>query len=370
MLYSLLGLGKRTSLKLSQQCGPAVIAYTSPLSPFGQANMFTKALRDHPQPAKPLYPNIDRLTAKASAATDAKPKPNPPQSRSALSDLHSGLEFDHDFNDEDIIEIDRVIELSSQAPRPSEEPNHDTGTIINDIPLPATEVVSRGTAVPPSSAPLPWSSSPPPKHKIPPRKAGPVKPSANRVQHDPKPAPVSKPPTKRTLPWKDSVDHKQNDQKPASKSSRYPWTITMSGVKEERKELRKQSKIRTSDERKLNQSKIPTKIPAMFFSEEQNQVIEAIVKHKKSIFYTGSAGTGKSVLMREIIRQLREKYRKEPDAVAVTASTGLAACNIEGVTLHSFAGVGLGKETVQELTKKVRKRLPRSPVHVSNLNLR
>ena len=37
----------------------------------------------------------------------------------------------------------------------------------------------------------------------------------------------------------------------------------------------------------------------------------------------------------------------------MTASTGLAACNIEGVTLHSFAGVGLGKEGVTELVKKV-----------------
>jgi ATP-dependent DNA helicase PIF1 len=71
------------------------------------------------------------------------------------------------------------------------------------------------------------------------------------------------------------------------------------------------------------------------------------------MFFTGSAGTGKSLLMREIIRQLRNKYKTETDRIAVTASTGLAACNIEGVTLHSFAGVGLGKEGVTELVKKV-----------------
>jgi hypothetical protein len=39
-------------------------------------------------------------------------------------------------------------------------------------------------------------------------------------------------------------------------------------------------------------------------------------------------GTGKSVLLREIIAALRRKYAREPDRVAVTASTGLAACNI------------------------------------------
>jgi ATP-dependent DNA helicase PIF1 len=57
--------------------------------------------------------------------------------------------------------------------------------------------------------------------------------------------------------------------------------------------------------------------------------------------------------MREIIKKLRDKYKREPDRVAVTASTGLAACNIEGVTLHSFAGIGLGKESAMELVKKV-----------------
>ena len=64
-------------------------------------------------------------------------------------------------------------------------------------------------------------------------------------------------------------------------------------------------------------------------------------------------GTGKSVLLVEIIKALRDKYKKEPDRVAVTASTGLAACNIGGVTLHSFGGIGLGKEPVPELIRKI-----------------
>ena len=44
-----------------------------------------------------------------------------------------------------------------------------------------------------------------------------------------------------------------------------------------------------------------------------------------------------------------------PDAVAVTASTGIAACNIGGVTLHSFGGAGLALEDVNLLVGKIRK---------------
>ncbi|TKE31449.1 hypothetical protein FCK73_09350, partial [Campylobacter coli] len=96
-----------------------------------------------------------------------------------------------------------------------------------------------------------------------------------------------------------------------------------------------------------------TQVASIFLSDEQRHVLKAVVEKGKSIFFTGSAGTGKSVLMREIIKKLRDKYRQEPDRIAVTDSTGLAACNIEGVSLHSFAGIRLGKEPVPELVKKV-----------------
>ena len=61
------------------------------------------------------------------------------------------------------------------------------------------------------------------------------------------------------------------------------------------------------------------------------------------------------MLLRELILKLRDKYKKEEGRVAVTASTGLAACNIGGVTLHSFAGIGLGKEAPADLVKKIKR---------------
>jgi ATP-dependent exoDNAse (exonuclease V) alpha subunit len=66
-------------------------------------------------------------------------------------------------------------------------------------------------------------------------------------------------------------------------------------------------------------------------------------------------GTGKSVLLREIIKTMQRKHTKSYDAVAITASTGLAACNIGGMTIHSFAGIGLGLETAEELAVKIKK---------------
>lgn len=69
----------------------------------------------------------------------------------------------------------------------------------------------------------------------------------------------------------------------------------------------------------------------------------------------GDIGTGKSVLLREIIKALRKKHAKSADAVAITASTGIAACNIGGQTLHSFSGIGIGEGTPESLATKIKK---------------
>ncbi|KAH8351898.1 hypothetical protein KR084_000446 [Drosophila pseudotakahashii] len=75
-------------------------------------------------------------------------------------------------------------------------------------------------------------------------------------------------------------------------------------------------------------------------SEEQMEVLRACTSGK-SVFFTGSAGTGKSFLLRRIISAL------PPDGTVATASTGVAACLIGGTTLHAFAGIGGGDATMQ-----------------------
>lgn len=86
-------------------------------------------------------------------------------------------------------------------------------------------------------------------------------------------------------------------------------------------------------------------------SKEQQHVLDLVLKGK-SLFYTGAAGTGKSVLTRAIIREL-QKSDKE---IGITASTGLAAQNIGGETLHRFSGVGLGTASKEQLFNTIRKR--------------
>ncbi|KAL7719340.1 ATP-dependent DNA helicase [Entamoeba marina] len=88
-------------------------------------------------------------------------------------------------------------------------------------------------------------------------------------------------------------------------------------------------------------------------SDDQKKVIELGAK-EKSFFFTGAAGTGKSYVMRKLIYVLKS-MRSTPEYVHVTASTGIAACNIGGTTLHSFAGIGLGDQNVDALILKVTK---------------
>ncbi|GMM28520.1 DNA helicase [Martiniozyma asiatica (nom. inval.)] len=88
-------------------------------------------------------------------------------------------------------------------------------------------------------------------------------------------------------------------------------------------------------------------------SDEQHRVMESIIQQKKSIFFTGSAGTGKSYLLKKIIRKLHTRYGKE--AIGISAPTGLAAANIGGETIHRLMGIGLGQEGLSDLALKIKK---------------
>jgi len=62
------------------------------------------------------------------------------------------------------------------------------------------------------------------------------------------------------------------------------------------------------------------------------------VRRCKNVFITGGAGVGKSALVSFIIQDFKVSRKN----VIVCASTGIAALNIDGVTVHSFFGFPLG----------------------------
>lgn len=285
--------------------------------------------------------------------------------RGCVGKLHDTVYFDeNDFEDDANLDLD--AEEPPIAKRPSNSPiSYPT------LPTPSQRTAAPAEA-PASSAAVDWSSSP--------------------LQHKPsfpKDAPRANTSKRRRLPWNPETQqsssppavpsnvqsmiarhraHHPSD--PANQSVRtplpkdkfnhpYPWNKTASAVKEEQKNLRQGNKKLVKNGGIVNEGieRIPSKkkstLARVCLSEEQRKVLNLVTEETKSVFFTGSAGTGKSVLLREIIKTLRVKNKSQPDRVAVTASTGLAACNVGGVTLHSFAGIGLGKEDIPILVKKI-----------------
>ena len=62
-----------------------------------------------------------------------------------------------------------------------------------------------------------------------------------------------------------------------------------------------------------------------------------ILKAGKNVYLTGAAGSGKTYALNEYISYLKNRGV----SVGITASTGIAATHIGGVTIHSWSGVGI-----------------------------
>ena len=327
---------------------------------------------------------------------------------------HHGVLFDeNDFDDDADIDFDMDFELPTSMaapPKPSAQKLAAPSPSPYTLPRLPPQILPDSSQNLPSSA-VTWSSSSP-SH------SGPPPTSLTRTQQqdsvEEKHAELNHRPAKRrTLPWlqkqaeEDQVtaakeeweenmaalaasgssqkkicfrckkeDHYAKDCPnlgkgkptewnftPLPKDKRMPWNTTGSAVAEEKKKFKDKQKAarKTHDVEKeamdghYGTKKAKAGLSPVTLSDEQKRVLDLVVNQSKSVFFTGSAGTGKSVLMRAIIRDLKKKYLREPDRVAVTASTGLAACNIGGVTLHSFGGIGLGKEDVPQLVKKIKR---------------
>lgn len=75
--------------------------------------------------------------------------------------------------------------------------------------------------------------------------------------------------------------------------------------------------------------------------------IKSKIDAKQNLLITGPAGTGKSF----ILNKLREEYD-----IAVTSTTGIAAVNIGGSTIHSWMGMGKGEKAAAYYAQELRTR--------------
>ena len=73
-----------------------------------------------------------------------------------------------------------------------------------------------------------------------------------------------------------------------------------------------------------------------------------IINNGENIFITGPGGTGKT----EIIK-LYKKKNNNKKLIGVTSLTGVSAVLINGTTVHSFLGIGLGTSSVEVLISKI-----------------
>ena len=87
-----------------------------------------------------------------------------------------------------------------------------------------------------------------------------------------------------------------------------------------------------------------------------------ILKNGHNVYLTGAAGSGKTYLLNKYIQYLKVKRVN----VGITAATGIAATHMEGITIHSWAGIGIlrtaSDKEIQAIAgvKRIAKRLQKT----------
>ena len=122
-------------------------------------------------------------------------------------------------------------------------------------------------------------------------------------------------------------------------SNESEWADEYKIVKKKAKKTTRKTNLSTPGHLQLNMEE----------SQEDNkdyQKVLSLLMSGENVFLTGYAGTGKSY----ILNKLKEKLKKN---LTITSTTGIAAVNVKGQTLHSWAGVGLCKNPVHKTIEKI-----------------
>lgn len=90
----------------------------------------------------------------------------------------------------------------------------------------------------------------------------------------------------------------------------------------------------------------------MELSREQQIAFDKYIKGE-NVFITGPGGAGKSALIKLIYKHATKSWKD----IHVTALTGCASIllNCKAITLHSWAGIGLGQGTTENYITKIKR---------------
>ena len=91
-----------------------------------------------------------------------------------------------------------------------------------------------------------------------------------------------------------------------------------------------------------------TPVTDTFVPNPEQEYVLRLIESGKNIFINAPAGTGKSALIKHYV-----ETNKQNQLIGLTSTTGISALNIGGSTLHSFLGIGLGNDDVEDLYDKI-----------------
>ncbi|KAF5981296.1 hypothetical protein FBULB1_4862 [Fusarium bulbicola] len=153
------------------------------------------------------------------------------------------------------------------------------------------------------------------------------------------PAPPTYPPT----PPPQGSKRKASDAAPASENDNQSQTLPPSPKRTQREASSLSiSSDGHEDDTKTNELAPPGNRPVintepeleLELSDEQNHLLDTIISARRNVFFTGSAGSGKSTVLKTAISRLEEMGKR----VKICAPTGRAAVPIEGTTAHTYMG--------------------------------